>query len=158
MIFLTVGTGPDGFDRLVRGVDSIAPDIDEPVRAQIGRSEYIPENIEWFRFTSEEEIQELNRTATAIISHAGAGALLTARSYEKPVVIVPRRKKYNEHTDDHQMEIASALRDHQAVFAVTDVDELKQAVDQARSHSGGSWSQNNSLATYLSEYIEEIEQ
>lgn len=158
MIFVTVGTGPDGFDRLVRGVDSIAPDIEESIRAQIGRGEYIPENIEWFRFTSEDEIQELYRNATVVISHAGAGTLLTARSYEKPVVIVPRRKELNEHTDDHQMEIATALRDHQAVTIVTNMGDLKPVVDQARSHSGGSWTRDNSLTRFLSEYLKEIEQ
>ena len=158
MILLTVGTGPDGFDRLVRAVDDIAPEIDEPIRAQIGRSEYIPANIEWFRFTSEDEIQELNRTASVVISHAGAGALLTARSYEKPVIIVPRRTEYGEHTDDHQMEIAAALQDHPAVFPVTDINELKQELDRARSHSGGTWTQDNSLMRFLSGYIEEVEQ
>lgn len=158
MILLTVGTGPDGFDRLVRGVDSIAPESNEPIRAQIGRSEYTPENIDWFRFTSEEEIQELNRTASVVISHAGAGAVLTARSYEKPVVIVPRREKFGEHTDNHQMEMASALRDHQAVFPVTDISNLKHTVDRARSQATDSWNQDNSLTRYLAEYIEGIEQ
>jgi hypothetical protein len=61
MIFLTVGTGPDGFDRLVRGVDAVAPELDERVRAQIGRGEYLPEHLDWFRFTSEAAVHDLYR-------------------------------------------------------------------------------------------------
>lgn len=157
MIFVTVGTGPQGFDRLVRGVDAIAPELEEPIRAQVGRGEYVPENLDWFRFTSEEAIHELYRAATVIVAHAGAGTLLTALSYEKPIVVFPRREHHNEHNDDHQVELADALRERPDVFVVTDTDELKLAVERARSQSGSSVTGDDSLVRFLRTYIDDIE-
>jgi UDP-N-acetylglucosamine transferase subunit ALG13 len=157
MMFLTVGTGPQGFDRLVSGVDVIAPAFEEPIVAQIGRTEYVPDNLEWFRFTSEDRIHELYRTATAVVSHAGAGTILTAFSYEKPVVVVPRRVEYGEHNDDHQLELANALEERPDVFVVTDTDSLRPAIERARSRPGGSAGGEESLVRFLRRYLGDLE-
>ncbi|MBX0297773.1 PssE/Cps14G family polysaccharide biosynthesis glycosyltransferase [Haloarcula nitratireducens] len=157
MMFVTVGTRPDGFDRLIRQLDSIAVDFDEPIRAQIGAGEYVPENVEWFRFTSEEEIHELYRTATVVIAHAGAGTLLTALSYGKPIVILPRREQHGDHNDDHQTELANALSERAEVFVVHNASELQRAMQKARSITVKSGSEDNSLARFLNGYIEDID-
>lgn len=157
MMFVTVGTGPRGYDRLVRGVDAIAPEFDEEIQVQIGRGDYVPDNVDWFRFTSEDAIHKLYRTANVVIAHAGAGTLLTALSYEKPIVVLPRREKHGEHNDDHQIELADALRDRPDVFVIDTTDELKPAVEKARSHPGGSTTQSESLVQFLSEYIDTLE-
>lgn len=157
MIFVTVGTSPHGFDRLVRGVDAIAPEFDEPIRAQIGHGEYVPENIDWLRFTSEEEIHELYRNASVVVAHAGAGTLLTALSYERPVVVLPRREERGEHNDDHQIELATALSDRPKVQTISETDELKQAVERARSQSTSSTNRDQSLVRFLSGYLNKID-
>ncbi|QIO24113.1 glycosyltransferase [Haloarcula sp. JP-L23] len=157
MMFATVGTRPDGFDRLIRQIDSIAVDFDEPIRAQIGAGEYVPEDIDWFRFTSEEEIHELYRTATVVIAHAGAGTLLTALSYGKPIVVLPRREQHGDHNDDHQTELANALSERAEVFVVHETSELRRAMRDARSISVESGSENNSLVRFLNDYIEDID-
>lgn len=160
MMFVTVGTGPFGYDRLVRGVDDIATEFEEPIRAQIGHGSYVPENMDWFRFTSEDEIRELYRAASAVIAHAGAGTLLSALSRQKPVVVLPRREEQGEHNDDHQIELADALRDRPDVFVISCTDELKPAIDRARSYSGDSSTRvgDDSLVQFLSGYIDELDQ
>jgi UDP-N-acetylglucosamine transferase subunit ALG13 len=138
-------------------VDGLAEILDEPIRAQIGRSDYIPENAEWFRFTSEEEIHELYRTASVVVAHAGAGTILTALSYEKPIVILPRREEYGEHNDDHQWELASALDDRPGVYVVEDTSGMRSAIERALAQSNGTSTQNDSLTQFLADYIGEIE-
>lgn len=157
MIFVTVGTGDRGFDRLIRAVDRNSSEINEPIRAQIGRGEYTPINIDWFRFTSEEEIHTLYRTASVVVAHAGAGTLLTALSYQKPIVVLPRREKFKEHNDDHQMQLANALQGRPDVFVILNTDQLKSAIKDAQSASGGGATQNDSLDRFLSEYLSDIE-
>lgn len=157
MIFVTVGTRDGGFDRLVRGVDAIASEFQEPIRAQIGDGDYIPENLDWFRFTSEEEVDELYRAASVVVAHAGAGTLLTARSYDKPTVVLPRRRQHGDHNDDHQLELANALRDRPEVFVIRDPNELKPVLDRARSQPDGSTARKNSLVPFLAEYLDDIE-
>jgi hypothetical protein len=104
MIFVTVGNHYQGFDRLIRKMDEIAGHIDEKVIMQIGFSKYRPVNAEYFSFKeSFEEIKRLNSEARIVISHAGVGCILTAFEQKTPLILVPRRKMYNEHCDDHQL-------------------------------------------------------
>jgi UDP-N-acetylglucosamine transferase subunit ALG13 len=152
-----VGTGPDGFDRLIRGVDAIAPEFDEGIRAQIGRGEYVPENVDWFRFVSEDEIHDLYRSASVVIAHAGAGTLLTALSYGKPIVVLPRTEHRGEHNDDHQMELATVLEDRPGVYPISDTDELEPAIRRARSHEAVRADRDRSLVRFLESHLEDLE-
>jgi UDP-N-acetylglucosamine transferase subunit ALG13 len=152
-----VGTGPDGFDRLIRGVDAIAPAFEEEIRAQIGRGEYVPENVEWFRFVSEDEIHDLYRSASVVIAHAGAGTLLTALSYGKPIVVLPRTEHRGEHNDDHQMELATALRDRPGVHPISDTDELEPAIRRAQSHDGAPVERDRSLVRFLESHLGDLD-
>lgn len=126
MIFVTVGSHYQGFDRLIKKMDEIAGKIDEKVIMQIGHTEYKPANAEYFDFVDDfQEIERLNREARVVVSHAGAGSILTALKLGSPVIVVPRLKKYDEHMDDHQLEIADAMSSKEGVFTVYDVDDLE---------------------------------
>lgn len=126
---MTVGSHYQGFERLVRKMDEIAGKMDEEVVMQIGHTEYKPVNTRYFEFLeSFEEIERLNREARVVVSHAGAGSILTALEQRAPVIVVPRHKKFNEHMDDHQLEIAEAMSENQRVKAVYDVDELEECL------------------------------
>ena len=134
MIFVTVGTHYQGFERLVKKMDEIAGKIDDEVIMQIGYTKYEPKNAEWFRFLErEEDILELYKKADVIVAHAGAGTLLTALSFGKPVVVVPRLKKFGEHVDDQQLELAEALESMGKAIAVYDIEKLEDAIKKAKS-------------------------
>ncbi|MBC7086763.1 MAG: beta-1,4-galactosyltransferase [Methanomethylovorans sp.] len=131
MIFVTVGSHYQGFDRLIKKMDEIAGKIDEKVIMQIGHTSYKPVNAKYFDFVEDfGKIQELNRDARVVVSHAGAGSILTALKLETPVIVVPRLKKYNEHMDDHQLEIAEAMSSIKGVVAVNDVQEIEQHLQE----------------------------
>lgn len=123
MIFLTIGTQLP-FDRLVRALDEIAPQLPVPVFGQIGQSEYTPVNIEWAAFLKPEEFGRRFRGASVIVSHAGIGTVLTAQKHRKPLVIVPRRVRYGEHRNDHQLATAQQMRDRRGIYVADDVAEL----------------------------------
>ena len=89
MIFVTIGMHTKGFDRLVKKMDEIAGNIDEEVIIQTGGTSFKPQNATWFDFTTEEEIKELCRKASVVVTHA-AMSILDAWEYGKPVVVVPR--------------------------------------------------------------------
>ncbi len=109
MIFVTVGTHTDGFPRLVESMDQLAAGLPEEVVMQIGATPYTPKHARWFTFVSHDEIADLGREARVIVSHAGAGSIMEALRYGKPLIVVPRLHKYGEHLDDHQTELAEAL-------------------------------------------------
>lgn len=119
MILLTVGTQLP-FDRLVRAVDELAPSLSQRVFAQIGAGRYSPKNMESTQSIPAAKFSHMVKEATLIISHAGIGSVLTARRFQKPIVLYPRRAAYGEHRNDHQMATIGALRDRRGVYIAED--------------------------------------
>lgn len=124
MILVTVGTQLP-FDRLIAAVDDLAPSLDQPVLAQIGKSDYRPRNIKVERFIAADRFYRLVEEASLIISHAGIGTVLTAQRMGKPVILFPRLAANREHRNDHQLATVNALRGRPGIYVAVDVDELK---------------------------------
>ena len=153
MIFVTVGNHYQGFERLVRKMDEIAGRIDEKVIMQIGTTEYKPVNAEYFSFIeSFEEIEKLNKEARVVVSHAGVGSILTALEQGTPVIIVPRLKKFDEHMDDHQLEIAEALSQDQKIKVIQNIEDIEAAILKEYKDSKDS-KKNETLINNIKNYL-----
>ena len=154
MIFVTVG-GMHGFDRLVTEMDRIAGEIDERVVMQIGTTPYDPRNCEHYSFMPAKEMDDLYAGARVVVCHAGIGSILTARRHNKPLVLVPRMKRYGEHIDDHQLEIARQM-EARGVPVVYELGNLQSAIENATTthvpESGGG----SHLVGRLKEYLDGI--
>jgi UDP-N-acetylglucosamine transferase subunit ALG13 len=114
----------DGFSRLVKEMDRFAAQADEEVVMQIGATPYRPRAARWFACTTQEEMDTLCEQARIIVSHAGAGSILTALRHNKPLIVVPRQQKYGEVIDDHQLELAEALSQAGALLVAYETGEL----------------------------------
>ena len=127
MIYVTVGAGIGGqeFDRLIKKVDDIASHFEEEFIVQLGASKYIPQNIKWFDYVTYEESLEYFRKARLVIGHCGSGTIINALSFGKPLIVIPRLLKFNEHADDHQLEMATLLEQSQIARVVYDVEDLE---------------------------------
>lgn len=119
MILVTVGTHDQQFNRLVKTADRMAELIDEKIVIQRGCSDFIPQQAEFFDWTSMNEMEGWIVKSRVVIAHAGAGTIITVIKYGKPLVLAPRLKAYREHLNDHQLELASALdREGRAIMVV----------------------------------------
>lgn len=157
MIFVTVGTHYLGFDRLIKKMDEIASQLNEDVIAQIGSTKYIPKDMTYFTFLEEEnKIIELYKKARIIVSHAGAGSILTIFKYLKPIIIVPRLKKFNEHIDDHQLELAEVLKNNGKSIVIYDIKNLETALNEARKTDVSKYKKDKILINFLKKTIETI--
>ncbi|HLC39437.1 MAG TPA: PssE/Cps14G family polysaccharide biosynthesis glycosyltransferase [archaeon] len=134
MIFATVGTHNQQFDRLLKELDRLVERkiIKDKIVAQIGNSTYKPKNYDYFAFTSWQRILRLNKTADVVVSHGGAGNLLLAAHFGKPIVVVPRMKKLGEHVDDHQLQLVRQLEREKRVVGVYDIGDLGNAIKKAK--------------------------
>ncbi len=132
MIFVTVGTHTQSFDRLLKEVDNLVENnkIKEKVIMQIGHSSYKPNNTDWFRFTTFEKLNRIYKTARIVITHGGAGCIISALSNKKPVIVVPRLKKFNEHVNDHQLDLVKTLAEHKRIYPVYDINKLGVAIKE----------------------------
>lgn len=133
MILVTVGTHTDGFCRVVEAMDRIAVQIDEEVVMQIGTTPYRPHTARWFTFTTQKEMEALCEQARVIVSHAGAGSILTALRHKKPLIVIPRLQKYGEHIDDHQLELAEALSQANMLLVANETAEIPEMLDVGAS-------------------------
>jgi len=125
LIFVTVGTlGP--FDRLVRAVDELCGRgaIHEQVFAQAGKTSYHARHIQVVESLSRDAFDERMRRSSAVIGHAGMGTILKAIAIEKPLLVVPREKRFAEHVNDHQVATARRFAELQHVLACFDVRDL----------------------------------
>lgn len=125
MIFVTVGTQLP-FDRLVQYVDAIAPDLEEPVFAQIGdKSTYKPKNIKFSNLVSAAEFDEMMEDVSVIVGHAGIGTIIAALKHSKPLVLMPRLASLNEHRNDHQVATVNSLASRRGIYLAQTEIELK---------------------------------
>lgn len=130
MIFISTGSRKFQFDRLIKKVDELAGEgiITEEVFAQIAETTYIPRNIQYKKYLSPEEFKKYQTDASLIISHAGTGALIGALKLGKQLIAVPRLAKYNEHSDDHQMQVADALEREGFLRVCYDMEKLADVI------------------------------
>jgi UDP-N-acetylglucosamine transferase subunit ALG13 len=131
LIFVTVGTHNQSFERLVKKADEIAGKIGEKMIIQTGHTKYKPKNAESFDFASREKMEQLNKEARIVISHGGAGSIIFALQFRKPLIVVPRLKKFDEHVNDHQLELAKELEREGRIIGVYDIEELEKAIASA---------------------------
>jgi UDP-N-acetylglucosamine transferase subunit ALG13 len=87
------------------------------------------------RFLSPAEYEQRMRNATVVICHGGAGTMIQALQAGKVPIVMPRRVKYGEHVDDHQLEGAQELAAAGRIILVQEPKELPAAIQIARSRS-----------------------
>ncbi len=134
MIFLTVGT-QFPFDRLVKAVDDLFDQrlIGEPIVAQIGDSRYQPRNFQAVASMDKGTFDRAVEQASAIISHAGMGTITMALDHSKPLLAMPRRKKYNEVVNDHQVVLAIKFEALGHILLARDETELASKIPGLKS-------------------------
>lgn len=111
MIFVTVGTQPNGFLRCLKEVEQLIDryGITEEIVAQIGNTDFETDEFMTIRFIGENEFKEYIQKASVVISHAGSGALFNSIKAGKKVIAMARLHDFNEMADNHQTELVKKL-------------------------------------------------
>jgi UDP-N-acetylglucosamine transferase subunit ALG13 len=134
MIFLTVGT-QFPFDRLVRAIDEAVGQngFEETVFAQIGDSSYRPLNIEVVSSLEKKAFDNYILKASGIISHAGMGTIMMALENHKPLLVMPRLKKYGEAVNDHQVAMARKFEELGHILVAYTESEITEKIKKLKS-------------------------
>lgn len=120
MIFITVGTGK--FDELIKRIDALAPAIKEKVIAQIGKGDYLPENMRYFRY--EPDLKRHYKQARLIIAHGGAGTTYELLAMNKKLVSIANPNR----TDVHQQDILRVLSEKGHLIWCKNLKELNEKI------------------------------
>lgn len=127
MIFATVGTHAQPFTRFLAALAGLPGDV----IVQYGHNPP-PEGVaEAVAFMPFDVLNAHMREAHVVVTHAGVGSVLCARQAGHVPVVVPRLHRFDEHVDDHQLELVAALGADGHVIGVTDMADLAAAVQKA---------------------------
>lgn len=127
MILVTVGMQL-GFDRLIRAIDEIAPELPMPVVAQTGKGSYRAQNIKTLESISPSEFDGMIKQTSLLVAHAGIGTVLTAQRFGKPLVLFPRRASFGEHRNDHQLATVGQLEGRPGIVVAYEEADLRDAI------------------------------
>lgn len=129
MIFITLGSQKFQFNRLLKAVDDLVQRkiIKEDVFAQIGYSDYQPQNYSYKKFLDRDEFARMEEKSEIVITHGGTGAIIGSVKKDKKVIAVPRLAKFGEHVDDHQLQLLDEFEKMQIIVACYDTDKLEDA-------------------------------
>lgn len=157
MIFIILGTQKFQLNRLLAMIDELLDKkgIQDTVYAQIGNSDYEPKNYEYVRFMDKEQFEQKIKESDLIITHSGVGSIITAVNARKPVIVFPRLKKYKEHVDDHQVEIADAFEKKGYVLKYDENKKLEDLILQSKTYEFGEYvSGTDMFIKIIEEYLE----
>ena len=159
MIFVTVGSQKFQFNRLLKEIDELIENkvINEEVFAQIGVSDYKPQNYKYKEFVTQDEFNKYLDEARLIITHAGTGVIVNAIKKGKKVIVIPRLSKFGEHVDDHQIQLLNEFANMNLIETCIDEKELKEKIQQIDNKEFKKYDSNNeNFIKDIKEYIRKI--
>lgn len=130
--FVSVGNAIQPFDRLIGAVADVASGLPQKVVVQHGNTPFPGrEGCIARAFINMDEFVRQVQQADLLILHAGAGSVIHAMQAGKVPVVMPRRAKYGEHVDDHQLEFAHALAGANKIVCAEEAADLPGAITKA---------------------------
>lgn len=135
MIFVTVGSQKFQFNRLLIELDRLVEEkkIIEDIFAQTGYSNYMPKNYKYKSFLDRAEFSKIMSECDKVITHGGTGAIITAVKQGKKVIAVPRLKVFQEHVDDHQLQIVNQFKEMGFIDYVEDISKMETAINNVEN-------------------------
>lgn len=158
MIFVTVGTHEQPFDRLLEAVDAYAAGTDEQIIVQSGYTDYEMKHCTWSKLLPYSEMIKNVEDARIVITHGGPSSFIMPLQVGKTPIVVPRQEKYGEHVNDHQLAFAREVEKRQKnILVVSDIDTLAETIgsyeEKTKQLSAGMLSNNQ---TFMASFIEEV--
>lgn len=159
MIFVTVGTHEQQFNRLIRAVDELKAKniIKEDVIMQTGFSNYTPKYCSHEKLMSYDVMQKNIREARIVITHGGPASFIAALQQEKIPIVVPRQKKYNEHINNHQLEFCKTVKERMGtIILVEDIENLQETIENYDIYTKNIKKSNTNNNIIFSSEVEEL--
>ena len=157
MIFVTLGTQDKSFERLLKAIDKEIEKgtIKDKVVVQAGYTKYESKNMEIFDLVSNDEFDKYMDQCDILITHGGAGSILTGIKKGKIVIAAARLAKFKEHTNDHQKQIVKEFADKGYILELRDFSKLGKLLEKAKTFKPTKFKSNTSnMVKLIDDYIE----
>ena len=128
MIFVSVGTHEQPFNRLIQYVDDLKANgtIQEEVIIQTGFSTYEPKHCIWSKLISYEDMLKNIKEARIVITHGGPASFIMPIQIGKIPIVVPRQHSFGEHVNDHQVEFTKVVTNQMGtIIPIYEIEKLE---------------------------------
>lgn len=135
MIYVALGTHERPFYRLVKEIERLIKEkkIKEEFIIQLGFTDYLVNGARCYKYLKISDLEKYINKCSVMITHGGLGSIMAGIEAGKPVIAVPRRKMFNEHTDDHQLQIVKEAKRYGVVIPIYDIEDLEGAIKKAKT-------------------------
>lgn len=155
MIFVTVGTHEQQFNRLVEYMDKWSMNHDEEVVIQTGFSTYEPTHCRWQKLFPYGEMIKNVDDARIVITHGGPSSFIMPLQIGKIPIVVPRNHEFDEHVNNHQIDFCRKVEERQGnIIVVEDIQKLGETLEQYDSIVGNM---KNGLTSNNERFCKEFE-
>ena len=134
MILVLLGTQNNSFHRLLEEIQKNIDNenIQEEVVVQKGYTKFESKDMTIYDELPIEKFNELIEKADLVITHGGVGSIISSVTRGKKVIAVPRLKKYNEHVNDHQLDIIQTFDEMGYIIGIQEVQQLGEAIKKVK--------------------------
>ena len=161
MVFVVLGTWEMPFTRpLVQIEEAVCQGlIEQPVIVQSGRTSYTSPSLNLVPFFGKQDLEQMYEQASLIICQAGVGSIMLGLRKQKKVVSIARLSKFEEHIDDHQLEILDVFAKSGAVLPWKGDGDLPEVLRRAKDFVSAGYSFSDerisrSILDYLDAHVE----
>lgn len=153
MIFVALGTQDKPFKRLLDIAEKI--NAKDQIICQAGFTKYESSRLEIHDYFDANEYNRIINGADVIITHGGVGTILNALSLNKKIIVVPRLKKYGEHQNDHQLQVARVFKEKGHIILFEDGDDINDSLRKAEEFNPKPFVSNNAnFVNKLKDYLD----
>ena len=157
MIFVTLGTQDKEFTRLLDAIEKEIKkgNIKQKVIVQAGYTKYTSDNMEILKLIPMEEFDKYIKECDLLITHSGVGSIMTGLKNNKKIIAAARLKKYNEHTNDHQIQIGKEFEKQGYIMYLDDFDDLGKVLKDIKNFKPKKFKSNNAnFIKLIEDYID----
>ena len=157
MILITLGTQDKQFIRLLETVQSEIDkeNINDKVVVQAGYTKFDSNDMEIFDLIDREKFSDLISKCDVLITHGGVGSIITGLQNNKKVIVAPRLAKYDEHMNDHQLQITENFYKAGYILPLYENDDLGKILKNIKSFKPKKFKSNTrQIIKIISDFID----
>ncbi len=157
MILVTLGTQDKSFVRLLDAIERAAEQkaIQEEIIVQAGYTHFESKYMKITDYFDQETFKDMIAKADLLITHGGAGSIMTALKAGKKILAAARLSAYAEHTNDHQTQLLESFDAAGYLIYMRDLSDIRPYLKQAETFEPAAFTSNTAhMISILQEYIE----
>ena len=111
--------------------------------------------MEIFDLIDRDKFTDLISKCDLLITHGGVGSIITGLQHDKKIIVAPRLAKYNEHMNNHQLQIVNNFSIKGYILPLYENDDLNKVLEQVKNFKPKKYKSNTkNIIKLIENYID----